>query len=886
MNRITLFLYIIVFVFTCGICTGCMFGVDCEWNIRNGFELINATQLEAIVCQQSLDCPELADVREPALLLQGEKNGSIRREMIHSNFPNNTVCVDIWLYSRKSTAVINLSLQTNNDKTSMKHIKIDSTKSGLQKHTLRHRLPSGRKSNITLLLNVDKTAGMVMVINVTFAQHCEPDDVSSSCPIPDDFQCKPGVCINWRNVCDLKRDCTNGKDEQICDNLPQPALCTFEDGTCGWTDIMHFKGFTWHREQGPKPPIGTGPEIDHTLGTKKGHYMYISGGDGTFIEFATLQSVVMPSIHEKFADRCQLRFFYHMVGREVQKLEVTQTEVCSNDTKTLHWSKEGQQGRNWKFAEINIKPTLRYIIRFRAYGAFLQHGDIAVDDVSFSPGCFGYNIKGYTLIDTETHLNHLSVEEFINDTRRHCDPDIDDPVTSSSAVYTTKQHPEKLSVPLIIAITLSAVVVSIVMGTALLCLAIRRRKTNNGPTARLEMVSTVSDDNNDVAPVQSSSIDMQLRCAVTELNPNYDFITAKYPEQQLREIPRNKLTLTRLLGQGAFGEVYEGSLKNLCANVKELPVAVKTLPALSMDQAEKDFLMEAVIISKFMHKNVVKCLGVCFEEHPRYIILELLEGGDLRTFLRDSRTKGDHACTLSMEELLKLALDIANGCRHLEEKHFVHRDVAARNCLLTSRGPERIAKIADFGMSRDIYSSDYYRKGGKAMLPIKWMPPEAFLDGVFTSKTDTWSYGVLLWEIFTLGYMPYPGQTNSDVMHFVASGGRLDPPDKCPARLSKIMIMCWNSVADIRPSFSEIIELLDMCLQDDEVLNANVSLCHYPMSDCFKDASTLAKAASITENVEDSAESMSCDTTASAAGFQDHFESQSREPLLLSSPDS
>ncbi|XP_052271384.1 leukocyte tyrosine kinase receptor-like [Dreissena polymorpha] len=286
------------------------------------------------------------------------------------------------------------------------------------------------------------------------------------------------------------------------------------------------------------------------------------------------------------------------------------------------------------------------------------------------------------------------------------------------------------------------------------------------------MVTTPSDENNPASSaVQAANFDMQLRCAVTELNPNYDFITAKYPEQQLREIPRNKLKLIRI--QAFVLKV----------------VSKLTLPALSTQQEETYFMMEAVIIRKFMHKNVVKCLGVCFEEYPRYFILELLEGGNLKTFPRDSRPKSDQHYSLSMKELVHLSLDVANGCRHLEEKHFVHRhdllhkDIAARNCLLTTRGEGRIAKIADFGMSRDIYSADYYRKGGKTMLPIKWMPPEAFLDGVFTTKTDVLSFGVLLWEMFTLGYMPYPGQRNSDVMRFVSSGGRLNPPEKCPARL-------------------------------------------------------------------------------------------------------
>lgn len=157
-----------------------------------------------------------------------------------------------------------------------------------------------------------------------------------------------------------------------------------------------------------------------------------------------------------------------------------------------------------------------------------------------------------------------------------------------------------------------------------------------------------------------------------------------------------------------------------------------------------------------------------------------------------------------MKDLVLIAVDVAKGCKYLEDNRFIHRDIAARNCLLTTKGPGRVVKIADFGMSRDVYRydnninrhvshlnkyqtfrSDYYRKGGKAMLPIKWMPPEAFLDGIFTSKTDVWSFGVLLWEIMSMGYMPYTGCANREVMQLVTSGGRLDPPANCPGNFSK-----------------------------------------------------------------------------------------------------
>lgn len=261
-----------------------------------------------------------------------------------------------------------------------------------------------------------------------------------------------------------------------------------------------------------------------------------------------------------------------------------------------------------------------------------------------------------------------------------------------------------------------------------------------------------------------------------------------------------------------------------------MPVAVKTLPDLSTGQAEEDFLMEAAIMAKFSHPNIVHLIGVCFDRHPRYIVLELLAGGDLKNFLREGRNRPDYPSALSMKDLMFCALDVAKGCRYMESKRFIHRDIAARNCLLSSKGPGRVVKIADFGMARDIYRSDYYRKGGKAMLPIKWMPPEAFLDGIFTSKTDVWSFGILMWEVFSQGIMPYTSRNNNQVMKFVATGGRCECPDGCSPEVYRLMRECWNLTPDNRPTFSYLLEQLSTCAQDPEIMNAPLAIFIRPPS--------------------------------------------------------
>ncbi|KAF5925530.1 hypothetical protein HPG69_001977, partial [Diceros bicornis minor] len=321
----------------------------------------------------------------------------------------------------------------------------------------------------------------------------------------------------------------------------------------------------------------------------------------------------------------------------------------------------------------------------------------------------------------------------------------------------------------------------------------------------------------------------------------------------LTEVSPANVTLIKALGHGAFGEVYEGLVIGLPGDPSPLQVAIKTLPELCSRQDELDFLMEALIISKFSHQNIVRCVGLSLRAAPRLILLELMSGGDIKSFLRHSRPHLGQPSPLAMQDLLQLAQDIAQGCHYLEENHFIHRDIAARNCLLSCTGPSRVAKIGDFGMARDIYRygawgggegccsrgvyqhpdgirtthhspppscrASYYRKGGRALLPVKWMPPEAFLEGIFTSKTDSWSFGVLLWEIFSLGYMPYPGRTNQEVLDFVVGGGRMDPPRGCPGPVYRIMTQCWQHQPELRPSFASILERLQYCTQDPDVLN-------------------------------------------------------------------
>ncbi|XP_032804141.2 tyrosine-protein kinase receptor-like isoform X1 [Petromyzon marinus] len=372
-----------------------------------------------------------------------------------------------------------------------------------------------------------------------------------------------------------------------------------------------------------------------------------------------------------------------------------------------------------------------------------------------------------------------------------------------------------------LSLVLSVVTLATAAVLVLTCSAIMivyRRKQAQLQAVRMELLSPEYK----LSKIRTSTI-------MTDYNPNYCFAGSPAALSDLKEVPRRNINLLRALGHGAFGEVYEGRVTGI--EPSPLKVAVKTLPEICSEQDELDFLMEALIISKFNHHNIVRCVGVSLQTLPRFILLELMAGGDMKTYLREERPRAGRSSSLVMLDLLTMAKDIACGSQYLEDNHFIHRDIAARNCLLTSKGSDRIAKIGDFGMARDIYRASYYRKGGRAMLPVKWMPPEAFLEGIFTSKTDTWSFGVLLWEIFSLGYMPYPSKSNQEVMEFVTSGGRMDPPKNCPVPVYRIMTQCWQHRPEDRPNFSTILERITYCTQDPDVVQTPLPTEYMPPPD-------------------------------------------------------
>ncbi|XP_055088557.1 tyrosine-protein kinase Fes/Fps [Periophthalmus magnuspinnatus] len=255
-------------------------------------------------------------------------------------------------------------------------------------------------------------------------------------------------------------------------------------------------------------------------------------------------------------------------------------------------------------------------------------------------------------------------------------------------------------------------------------------------------------------------------------------------------LDHDDLILGPLLGRGNFGEVYRGHLR-----ANNTPVAVKSCKESLAPEQKNKFLMEARILKQYNHPNIVKLIGVCTQRQPIYIIMELVPGGDFLSFLRNE------GLNLKPKMLVKMTENVASGMEYLESKNCIHRDLAARNCLVAEKN---VVKISDFGMSRQNDDGVYSAEGGLRQIPVKWTAPEALNFGRYTTESDVWSFGILLWEVFSLGKTPYSCFTNQQTRDQVEKGYRMLPPCGCPVEITKIMNTCWEYEPQKRPSFKKL----------------------------------------------------------------------------------
>ncbi|XP_033750042.1 BDNF/NT-3 growth factors receptor-like [Pecten maximus] len=318
---------------------------------------------------------------------------------------------------------------------------------------------------------------------------------------------------------------------------------------------------------------------------------------------------------------------------------------------------------------------------------------------------------------------------------------------------------------------------------------------------------------------------MPIRAHTVVENPHYGQKNVRLKnESSIRHIRLDNLSFLHELGEGAFGRVFLGTCLNLTADAEVTTVAIKTLKDTSVEDCKANFDREAELLTNILHENIVMFYGVCCEGDNFMMIFEYMENGDLNNYLRShgpdaklmSKRSGS-IDTLSKTELLHISNQIATGMEYLASQHFVHRDLATRNCLV---GDKLVVKIGDFGMSRDVYSTDYYRVGGSAMLPVRWMPPESLLYRTFTVESDVWSFGVVLWEIFTYGRQPWYELSNHEVIRHITDGSLLENPSTCTDEVYGIMQGCWERQPHDRLCMKDIKNRLDkLCMSQPTYLD-------------------------------------------------------------------
>ena len=349
-----------------------------------------------------------------------------------------------------------------------------------------------------------------------------------------------------------------------------------------------------------------------------------------------------------------------------------------------------------------------------------------------------------------------------------------------------------------------------------ICCCRRRRKSKQLPT-RLEAVhnsyNAVTLTSNKKPLKSCDGVTDNPLYAVNPLNQQ----PVEYDGIKLPEVPRENIFYIKDLGQGHFGVVVQAEVLGIEGGKDRSVVAIKVLKEGASSQTKKEFFREATLMHTFDHPNILTLIGVCIDQEPLCMVFEYMELGDLNNFLRQNpphnnkttsgsnpslnRTGAAAKSSLSAHQLVCIAIDVASGLDYLAQNRFVHRDLATRNCLVSR---SLLVKISDFGLSQDIYATDYFKMGDTELLPIRWMPPEAILYAKFTTQSDIWSFGVVLWEIFSYGIQPYFSMTNEEVVHHVRGGNIMSCPDGCPQEIYDLMIDCWAMEPADRPTASEI----------------------------------------------------------------------------------
>lgn len=269
------------------------------------------------------------------------------------------------------------------------------------------------------------------------------------------------------------------------------------------------------------------------------------------------------------------------------------------------------------------------------------------------------------------------------------------------------------------------------------------------------------------------------------------------------ELSRSHITLGDIIGEGQFGDVHKGTYTSKADN-QVIPVAIKTCKVETEDSMGEKFLEEAYIMQQFDHPHIIRLIGIC-SGSPIWIVMELAKHGEMRAYLQSNKHR------LDLATLIQYAYQLSTALSYLESKKYVHRDIAARNVLVSSHD---CVKLGDFGLSRWVEDHSYY-KASRGKLPIKWMAPESINFRRFTAASDVWMFGVCMWEILMLGVKPFQGVKNNDVIGRIEDGERLPLPPDCPPRLYSLMSQCWAYEPSKRPGFRDVKQVLSEILAEE-----------------------------------------------------------------------
>lgn len=392
---------------------------------------------------------------------------------------------------------------------------------------------------------------------------------------------------------------------------------------------------------------------------------------------------------------------------------------------------------------------------------------------------------------------------------------------------------------------LAGLLVSALAVAALVALVRRRRVAAKhkylGSRASLSVPSDYVDSRSAASPPAPDA-------AMQSSTPHAESVTgspfSKLQVDEQWEFPRENLILEQSLGEGEFGRVVLARARDIGGVRGFTTVAVKMLKGNWTPAEEQDLLSEFCMLKEVNHPNVIRLLGGCTTKGgPLYVIVEYAQLGSLLNVLRRSRHMAGGGADVtvvcnptymaqepslraleenaedpvlgpeipSFSDLISFAYQIAKGMAYLADMKLVHRDLAARNILLAEGN---VIKISDFGLSRDVYEGDTYLKKSRGRVPVKWMALESLEDQIYTSKSDVWSFGVVLWEIVTLGASPYPGVGPEHLFRLLKTGYRMHQPEGCTDELYRMMLSCWQPRPQDRPCFKELKQRLEDILQD------------------------------------------------------------------------